>query len=437
MRILKSFSLAAALLCLAAGPVSADRAVVVGVNRYENLPASAQLRGCEADAAAVASQLRGLGFEVDLVTGKRATRAGILQALNQARAANAPDERFVLFFAGHGSKVYEKGVVLLPADTFQDCRNTLSGDEVHRAVEAVPASGRTILLDSCFSGALTRSLTGFQSRFFPLGGSGTRAVNQQSGAEALGQASKKVFYLTAARSNEEALECAIGGQHRGVFSYYLEKELVEKPSQWGGLLSRVGAQVVSATRDRQHTTHSQGYEQVNLFGPQGSAASTAPQPGPAAGEKLTLWEQFNTDRVDARRLALTMEPDRTPLKLGEKMRFQVRVGDEGYLVLIERGTSGNVNLLFPRSAELVEARVVSGSQVTIPDGGMTYSAREPGTERLKAILFRSASDAQKLLATFRSTRSLPLEAFSRDLGLDPAEPAAAFITSDITFEAVP
>lgn len=427
---------AAAAVSLAGGPAAADQAVVVGINKYPHLPPEAALRGCETDAGAIAERLRALGFEVDLVTGARAGKESILQALAHAGQKNQPDERFVVFFAGHGSKLADGSVVLLPSDTRPDASHVLTSEELHRAVEAVPASARTVLLDACFSGFFDRGSKWKKRHYdFQWGSPGPRAVSNQEGTDFLSRGPSSVFYLTASRRTEEALEGSLGGGYRGVFSYYLEKQLQASPPTWGGVLATVGSQVPELTGDRQHPTYKSGYEQVPLFGARSETA--APSEAPASGPDLTLWEQYNLDAVDPARLQLTLTPDRTPLPVGVKVQFQVRVEQDGYLVLIEHGTSGRINLMYPLSASVGDARVARGTVVTMPSDGGTYSADEPGMERLKAILFTSDADAVKLLSRFTGSRSLTFEAFSRDMQHHPAEGGAVFTTSDLMFEVVP
>ena len=80
----------------------ADRALVIGINTYPNLD-NRDLDGCVNDAVSVSDMLRVRGFEVTLLTDGQADREDILGKLRQMRTQCRPNERFVLFFSGHGS----------------------------------------------------------------------------------------------------------------------------------------------------------------------------------------------------------------------------------------------------------------------------------------------------------------------------------------------
>src|SRR5579871_6501690 len=135
----------------------ADQAIVVGVNQYPKLEAGSNLEGCLNDADSIAAALKGVGFNVTELTDGQATKEGILDAVKNAKCGG--DERFVFFFAGHGTKSSEGKSAILPTDAQQGSEaNDISADDLYQAVQGVTAKSRTVLLDSCFSGAMSRAL---------------------------------------------------------------------------------------------------------------------------------------------------------------------------------------------------------------------------------------------------------------------------------------
>ena len=83
------------------------RALVIGVDAYRNLAASAQLRGAQADAEDIAGALRRGGVEPIVILNADVTRAKIVAQMDAIVAESKPGD-FVLFtYAGHGMQVPE------------------------------------------------------------------------------------------------------------------------------------------------------------------------------------------------------------------------------------------------------------------------------------------------------------------------------------------
>jgi hypothetical protein len=83
------------------------RALVIGVDAYPNLAASAQLHGAQADAEDIAGALRRGGIEPIVILNTDVTRAKIVAQMDALVAESKPGD-FVLFaYAGHGMQVPE------------------------------------------------------------------------------------------------------------------------------------------------------------------------------------------------------------------------------------------------------------------------------------------------------------------------------------------
>jgi TPR repeat protein len=88
-------------------------ALVIGNDRYPNLPPNEQLQRAVADAAAVGRKLTAMGFKV--IALANADRRQIDQAIDQVAASLDPGGSVVVYFAGHGVDI-GGGAYLIPVD---------------------------------------------------------------------------------------------------------------------------------------------------------------------------------------------------------------------------------------------------------------------------------------------------------------------------------
>src|SRR2546428_2179732 len=152
---------------------SHSHALVVGINNYAK---AAHLRCARQDAEAVADRLvRSFGFAADNVTlllDEQATRATILDRflLFTREDLVAPDDRLVVFFAGHGAtRLGRRGEVgfLVPHDGEPgNLASLLRWDDLTRNSELIPAKHILFIMDACYGGlALTRAFPPGAARF--------------------------------------------------------------------------------------------------------------------------------------------------------------------------------------------------------------------------------------------------------------------------------
>lgn len=447
-------------VCLAApvrgGEPAKGTAVVVGVDRYSGLEPAAQLRGCVNDARSIGEKLKGYGLDVVVLTNP--AKQEIVSALAEARAKNTRETPFVFVFAGHGTSDETGSGYILPADTESaGTAHDIGAAELERLVAAVPASRRTVILDSCFSGAMMRSAkkqgSEFRTRFYSKAGGAARADGSQggfrnSGSEQVslsGRAGKSlvrvattadtsvaspVCYFVAAKPTEQAGENRLDGQRHGIFTFYLLQHLTGAALRGSDLQTQVTGDVAAHTADQQHPELTPAFRGLDFLG-LGNAAKTEP-PAPS------LWDAYNTDNQNRSAIRLSLQPDQATNKQGEQLVLKATAGEAGYLVVLERGTSGEINLIYPD--EKPEAIAVRAGD-TIELG--TFVADAEGDERIKAILFTAPEPAQALVEAFpppdaQGRRSLPvLNARSRSLRKVRNPATNAFYTDDIHFEVVP
>jgi hypothetical protein len=142
-------------------------ALIIGINKYANLPKEHQLAAARPDAEGVAEILqRKYSFDkeriVTLYDGQASRREIIKQLRTMAKMLKENDN-LLIYYAGHGQ--YDKDTQLggwIPADAeFDDPSSWISNEDVRSYLKAIKARHVFTIADSCFSESLmgkTRSL---------------------------------------------------------------------------------------------------------------------------------------------------------------------------------------------------------------------------------------------------------------------------------------
>ncbi len=445
----------AALTFAAAAPAArADQAVVVGVNTYPSLK-GADLNGCVADATEMAALLKNkYGFEVTAITDGAASKDKIIAAIRGVKGKIKPTEKFVFFFAGHGTVESDGGATLLPSDAQEGSEaNDLRADLLASEIQSINAVSRTALLDSCFSGGMLRSLKrlgrpGLKTRSHTRASrgaatGGTKMLVKTNDADNPAPTGK-ICYFSAARANEQAGEDDFDGARHGVFTHYLTSKLTGGKDLWGDIQSAVGASVSSYMEDTQHPTLSPAYAGTVVFAGGGASPTPAPpSPTPPPAPKLDdLWELYNKDYPDPARVRLAMAPNMTTLRLKQdKLALSVTAGTDGYLVILDRDASKTMAVLYPESRNVDDAKVTAGQTIGLPEPGKKYTPDVVGSERVKALFFPTREAAEELLKALpangssinalRGKKARMLTKVADNGGGD-----FPFYTSDLIFEVV-
>ncbi len=129
-------------------------ALVIGNNKYKYLP---QLKTAEIDARAVADVLRDTyDFKVTLLIN--ATRADIVDALDDFREKLDDTTNLLIYYAGHGwlDEEVDRGY-WLPVDAKTNRRSKwVSNATISDTLKGLRAKHVMVVADSCFSGSLVR-----------------------------------------------------------------------------------------------------------------------------------------------------------------------------------------------------------------------------------------------------------------------------------------
>lgn len=195
-----------------------DYAIVVGIERYEGLPAA---DFAERDATAMRAHLLALGYperNVVLLTGRSAGRAAIEKYVESwLPRAVTPDSRVLFYFSGHGAPDVGTGSpYLLPWDGDPKflANTAYPIKRLYERLNAVKAKQIIVAMDSCFSGAGGRSV-------IPKG---TRPLVTQLKKE---ESSIGDLVVLAASASDE-ITGSDESQGHGLFTYHLLKGLSER-----------------------------------------------------------------------------------------------------------------------------------------------------------------------------------------------------------------
>lgn len=199
-------------------------AVVLGVERYADLPAAAF---AERDATAVRDHLLALGVprrNIVFAVDQQVTKTGIMKYI-EAWLPKRVTERSTVFvyFSGHGAPDFRTGRAFLVPSDGDPKYLRLSGYPLARLYEKIAglkAKRVVVALDSCFSGAGGRSVLAKGTR--PL------VTTVDLGIAADGR------IVSMSASGADQVSGSLEEQGHGVFTYYLLKGLNGEAAAGGG-----------------------------------------------------------------------------------------------------------------------------------------------------------------------------------------------------------
>ncbi|MEI6608137.1 MAG: caspase family protein [Deltaproteobacteria bacterium] len=176
-------------------------AVIIGIDRYSNLPAGRQLQNAVKDAKGVEDVLR-KNYRFDKIItlhNDQATKDRIMEVLTEELPAQmGRDDALFLFWAGHGNQEkseYGEIGYLIPYDGATDkIRKNITMAEIRDTVsKKIPAKHVFYVMDACYSGLLTtRSVDGKTRRDLSY----LKEITKESARQV----------LTAGGKGEEALD---------------------------------------------------------------------------------------------------------------------------------------------------------------------------------------------------------------------------------------
>jgi len=245
------------------GVVPQSYALVVGIAHYENLPATAQLQYPGRDAQSIYTTLiseQGGEFpasHVHMLTDSQATLANVLHELDTwLPSVTAPDDRVLIYFAGHGFISGGKGYLApYDIDTHNIAATAIPMETLGRLVgTTIKGKWKVLITDACHSGAITPETD-------------PKQLNQL-----LLDVHQSIFSLTASRDREQSFESAEWGGGHGIFTYYVVQGLQgSADANSDGVVTAdelaeyVHTNVRQATGSRQNPTSERGSFDPNML----------------------------------------------------------------------------------------------------------------------------------------------------------------------------
>ena len=224
-------------------------AVIIGIDRYQNLPPDRQLQNAVRDAQGVEAVLK-KNYRFDKITtlfNEEATKERILELLTEELPTQMTDQdALFIFWAGHGNQeksAYGDLGYLIPYDgSTAKIRRNITMAEIRDTIsKKIPAKHIFYVMDACYSGLLTA----------------TRGVDSNTRRDLayLKDATKESVrqVLTAGGKNEEALDG--GPKGHSVFTGRFI-EILENAEDFitaNELQASIKEKVFSDARARNHT----------------------------------------------------------------------------------------------------------------------------------------------------------------------------------------
>ena len=148
-----------------------SRALLIGIDQFQE--SSANLRGPATDVRLMSQVIEKIGFtsnKVMQITDADATKDNILSAIDSwlIRSTTAED-RAIIFISSHGYQKTDQNYdeddgcdeVILTHDM-----QGITDDEIAQKLALIPAKEILVIIDSCFSGTITKNFGGPQAKTY-------------------------------------------------------------------------------------------------------------------------------------------------------------------------------------------------------------------------------------------------------------------------------
>jgi hypothetical protein len=257
MHIVAPFACAALLTSLGAMPSYAEKrvALVIGNDRYVNLPADQQLLKAVNDSRAVGAALKWIGFEV--IHGENLGRQALVDKFDEFTGRLSPGDTAFFFFAGHGVAI-GGGNYILPADVprveeeaqeMRVARAALGESDIVADLQRRRVRVAVVVLDACRNNPFRRP--------------GVRSVGEERGLGRI-EPARGVFTLYSAGIGQTALDTLSSADDNpnSVFTRVFAPALTRPGLALGDLVVEVREQVSQLAASVRHDQHPAFYDQT-------------------------------------------------------------------------------------------------------------------------------------------------------------------------------
>ena len=437
------------LLVFFLGPLHAeDRALLVGIDDYWYV---GPLKGSKQDVADMRRFIQSVwgykSHQIRTLLDANATRKGILNAFERwLIGGTRRGDRVLFYYSGHGFYTRDSGTrdesdgydeTLCPVETQGTRQTMIIDDEINAFLQRLNGRQVTVIIDACHSGTVTRSIARRRPNetikipiFGPpkwalTRGLLTRGRLEQDGFVATRQ---NVIAYSAVAANQVAL-VDIEKPYRGVFTRRFIDAIQNKraDSNYDGKVSHAEVLEYVRSESQAYCDRNPHQCQAGRLSPQLEAKpemlAVDARTGKAPKTTNTAEQVTNVlPHKNHAKLRLEVLP-RKRFRVGQTMKIRVRSEHEGYLLLFDINSAGDLTRIFPNEYSEQEGKhghVKKGQTLTIPDPfyGFDFVAEEPlGKGLLVALLVEDQlSKVQQLLPrAFEQVRSREAQAVLQQL----------------------
>ncbi len=436
-----------------------DRALIIGIGLGYG-GSVRQIAGPARDVALATTLAERLGFhraQIRILAEKEATKAAILTGLRWLVEGVQAGEKAFIHYSGHGTRrptpTQECTAALVPVDfTGTEEHLLLKATEFNTYLQPLRARATVILLlDACFSGGVTRSLTTPAPEVVKYhAGTGQLGCDKAVNAFVVPQtgtrtalAADGLIALTATADNELAFGDLTSSGKGSLFTQALADILAahSQPPQhltFQALRAQAAARISDVSRRYKYLPHTpQLLGNATLF----TRAVTLERATPLAQRSGSLDEAQNLAAllrhlVLASKFQVALQTPEARVPLGQDIRLTLESSKPGYVHLLAIEPTGDVTLLFPNTYQ-PEHQVVAQRVLRVPEdvGKFRFEALEPlGQSRVVALvtptpLNLAAQGTGKALDGLRQLSSADFAAFkgqvTRAIGVKPPRVAEA------------
>jgi hypothetical protein len=444
MRALAAILALALPLAAANAAGAADRALIIGLDRYADARLDSKAGNPAAnDAAAMRLLLTTkLGFidkNIRMLTDKNATVDAIRQAFAEwLVAGTTAGERAYLYFAGLGyftadaggdeADGLDEGFVPFDAKvSVADGKLAIDGlvtdDDIEALTEALNGRSITIVADAGFSGRISRGNdegAGADLLRAPPLAEATRAIavepriieQKAEGGflDKLPDGADLAVWAAVSASQAPLLDLSDPARSGGVFTRLFIEGIEGKADRNGnGSLSNPELLTFITEGSERHCAAHKAACEMGLtprLDPD-AAHALAVLPDSAPGKLETLTPDALTDflaKGNTAGIAVRQSPE-GPRTVGDKdIRFHVKGPHDGFLVLLNLTDAGELIQLFPNQFSRKnnrDGRLRAGAEIMVPDDyyGLRFDATAPTSGQIVAVVTREKVDLDKTVGT--------------------------------------
>jgi hypothetical protein len=376
-------ALAVALSC-ASGVQARQRALLIGVADVPNY----ELPGIDLDIDNMKKVAAIMGFapdDIKVLFNQEATRANVLHVLDTwAREGVGPNDRVLIYFSGHGSRIPDSGSpqgvddVLVTHDMRRaviEGKASLSGVILGRefgvALSKIPSHEVLVLVDACHSGTATRDI--------------------DLGSHHLGTAaatSKFFAYPGMPEAPAATRDVVVSHSHENyaALSAALDTETAAATLQGGLFTLALADAIQNAARDKKHPNLNELRDVTDQYIATHTRESPRQHPAVDGNERLIsgdlaliplqngqgpTWQSLAA--LAAKGEPLTLAGEARQIHVGEEVTLDVALPRDGFLNVVTVDSQDRATVLFPN--KFTSRNEVKAGHFTFPTKDMNFLVR--------------------------------------------------------------